>query len=195
MAKVQVRRGMPSVQLDKREFKKRFQAKFYDPVFEPLQAEIDKIADAARIAYDEYHTTPRAEGRRRLCRSELRGGGRMAETRANIQAAERRQKNSKSPSRVLIVNGSSRSEHTCPGEMSKTYRLVTIAKQVVEKTRASKSRCSISRGWPRNTVASSIPARHASPRHSPCVIGRAAAVPITRSARRAIGWPSSIRSG
>ena len=58
MAKVKVRRGMPSVQLDKREFKKRFQAKFYDPVFEPLQAEIDKIADAAWIAYDEYHKTP-----------------------------------------------------------------------------------------------------------------------------------------
>jgi multimeric flavodoxin WrbA len=33
----------------------------------------------------------------------------------------------------LIVNGSSRSDQTCPGEMSKTYRLVTMAKEVVEK--------------------------------------------------------------
>ena len=29
MAKIEVRKGMPSVQLDKREFKKRFQARFY----------------------------------------------------------------------------------------------------------------------------------------------------------------------
>src|SRR5258708_19685636 len=40
-----------------------------------------------------------------------------------------------SSSRILIVNGSSRSDQTCPGEMSKTYRLVTLAKEVVEKTR------------------------------------------------------------
>ena len=59
MAKIEVRKGMPSVQLDKREFKKRFQARFYDPIFEPLQGEIDKIADAAWTAYDEYHKTPR----------------------------------------------------------------------------------------------------------------------------------------
>ncbi len=36
---------------------------------------------------------------------------------------------------MLIVNGATRSEHTCPGEMSKTYRLATIAKQVIEAGR------------------------------------------------------------
>ena len=136
MAKVKVRRGMPSVQLDKREFKKRFQAKFYDPVFEPLQAEIDKIADAAWIAYDEYHKTPRTRKvGAGFADPDYEAAVEWLETRANIQAAERRQKNPKSPSRVLIVNGSTRSEHTCPGEMSKTYRLVSIAKQVVEQAR------------------------------------------------------------
>ena len=51
-------------------------------------------------------------------------------TREKIRAAERRQKNRKSPSRILIVNGSSRSDQTCPGEMSKTYRLAMIAKKI-----------------------------------------------------------------
>jgi multimeric flavodoxin WrbA len=136
MAKIKIRKGMPSVQLDRREFKKRFQAKFYDPVFEPLQAEIDKIAEAAWIAYHEYRKTPRT---RRVgagfADPTYEAAVEWLETRANILAAERRQKNPKSPSRVLIVNGSSRSEHTCPGEMSKTYRLVSLAKQVVEKAR------------------------------------------------------------
>ena len=136
MAKIDVRKGMPSVQLDKREFKKRFQARFYDPIFEPLQSEIDKIADAAWIAYDEYHKTPRTrKAGKGFADPNYEPAIEWLETRANIQAAERKQKNAKSASRVLIVNGSTRSEHTCPGEMSKTYRLVTIAKQVIEKTR------------------------------------------------------------
>jgi hypothetical protein len=37
MADVNVRKGMPSPQLDKSEFKKRFLTQFYDPAFQPLQ--------------------------------------------------------------------------------------------------------------------------------------------------------------
>jgi hypothetical protein len=61
------------------------------------------------------------------------------QTRANIQAAESVHKNPKSPSRILIINGSSRNDQTCPGEMSKTWRMVTLAKQAVEKPAVSKS--------------------------------------------------------
>ncbi len=136
MAKVRIRKGMPSAQIDKREFKKRFQARFYDPVFEPLQGEIDRIAEAAWTAYDEYHKTPRTrKAGKGFADPDYEPAIEWLETRAAIQAAERKQKNPQSPSRVLIVNGSTRSEHTCPGEMSKTFRLVTIAKQAIEKAR------------------------------------------------------------
>src|SRR5215813_8317099 len=136
MPKVKVRTGMPSVQLDKAEFKRRFRERFYDPDFEPLRGEIDKIAETAWSTYDEYHKSPRL----------TKAGPEFADpdydisvewlaTRANIRTADRRQKNRKSPSRVLIVNGSSRSDKTCPGEMSKTYRLVLLAKEIIEKSR------------------------------------------------------------
>src|SRR5437879_4736687 len=46
-AMVEVRKGMPPVQLDEQEFKRRFLARFYDPAFEPLQTELERIADAA----------------------------------------------------------------------------------------------------------------------------------------------------
>jgi hypothetical protein len=36
------------------------------------------------------------------------------------------------PPCILIVNGSSRSEHTCPGEMSKSWRLTEIAREICE---------------------------------------------------------------
>jgi hypothetical protein len=136
MAKINVRKGMPSVQLDKQEFKKRFLTKFYDPLYEPLTRELDKIIDAAWTSYNDYHKSPRTR----------KAGAGFADpnyeisiewlaARSDIQAAERRQKSAKSPSRVLIVNGSSRNDQTCPGEISKTWRLVTLARDVVTKTR------------------------------------------------------------
>src|SRR5207244_2067334 len=54
------------------------------------------------------------------------------DTRARIHAAEARQKDPRAPSRILVVNGSTRSEHTCPGEISKTRRLAQAAQQAVE---------------------------------------------------------------
>jgi len=130
MPKARVRTGMPSVQLDKTEFKRRFLERFFDPDFEPLSGEIDKIAETAWTTYDGYHKSPR----------QTKAGPGFADpnymisvewlaTREKIRTAERRQKNRKSPSRILIVNGSSRSDQTCPGEMSKTYRLAMIAKK------------------------------------------------------------------
>jgi multimeric flavodoxin WrbA len=134
MADINVRKGMPSVQLDKQEFKKRFLAKFYDPEFEKLKPELDKIADTAWKGYDDYNKSPRTR----------KAGPGFADpnydlsvewlqARADIHAAESRHKDPKSLPRILLINGSSRSEHTCPGEMSKTYRLVTLAKEAIEQ--------------------------------------------------------------
>ena len=47
-----------------------------------------------------------------------------------ILAAQRRHDGTNEPSRILLINGSSRSEHSCPGEMSKTWRLVKLAEPV-----------------------------------------------------------------
>jgi multimeric flavodoxin WrbA len=134
MADINVRKGMPSVQLDKQEFKKRFLAKFYDPEFEKLKPELDKIADTAWKGYDDYNKSPRTrkagEG---FADPNYDLSVEWLQARADIQAAQSRHKDPKSLPRILLVNGSSRSEHTCPGEMSKTYRLVTIAKETIEQ--------------------------------------------------------------
>lgn len=135
MAKIKVRKGMPSVQLDKQEFKKRFLARFYDPEFEPLKRELDKIVETAWVTYDDYHKSPRTrKAGKGFVDPDFDAPVEWLQTRANIQAAESAHKNPKSPSRILIVNSSSRNDQTCPGEMSKTWRMVTLAKQVVDKT-------------------------------------------------------------
>jgi len=53
--------------------------------------------------------------------------------RQAIDAAQSRHSDQAKPPRILLVNGSPRSEHTCPGEMSKSFRLVEIARQALDE--------------------------------------------------------------
>jgi multimeric flavodoxin WrbA len=53
-------------------------------------------------------------------------------TRDRLIAAQQRWSDPKSPSRVLVVCGASRNDGSCPGEMSKTFRLAQLAREVLE---------------------------------------------------------------
>jgi multimeric flavodoxin WrbA len=132
MAKIDVRKGMPNPRLSEGEFKKRFLLRFFDPAFDEVKAELDRIADIAWDGYDNSRKSPRT----------VKAGAEFAdpdydlsvewlEAHRAIQAAQRAHEDPGAPSRILIVNGAPRSEHTCPGEMSKTWRLVTLAREVV----------------------------------------------------------------
>jgi len=132
MRKPKVRTGTPSAQLSREEFSKRARERFYDPSFAAAASEIDRIIEVAWKNYSEYHKSPRTR----------RAGAGFSdpdfslpiewlETRSAIQQAEKRWKSPRSNSRILLINGSSRSEHTCPGEMSKTLRLVQMAEEVI----------------------------------------------------------------
>ncbi len=136
MAKLKVRKGMPSVQLIKKEFAKRFRRRFYDPAFEAVDEEIERIIEKAWEGYDKYRKSPRT--RRAgpdFTDPEFQLPVEWLETRKAIRGAQKRQKDRKAPSRVLLINGSSRSDQSCPGEMSKTFRLVTMAQGAISRTR------------------------------------------------------------
>lgn len=133
MTKPSVRRQSEFVPLTREQFRERFFAKFYDPAFDKVRRELEKVCDVAWDGYHVYRKSPRYKPA---------GAGfadpayEVAEewlaTRANVEAAERRQKDPKSPTRILVVNGSTRSEHTCPGEISKTRRLAQHAQKAIE---------------------------------------------------------------
>ena len=136
MARIKVRKGMPSVQLDKATFAERLKQRFYDPAFEPLKAEIDKIVDAAWDGYDDSRKAPRtrpagpgyADPKYELSIEWIAA-------RDAIKQAERRHKSPASKSRILLINGSPRSDQTCPGEMSKSFRLMEIAEEAIRRER------------------------------------------------------------
>jgi multimeric flavodoxin WrbA len=128
---IDVRKGMPPRKLDQASFQERFFSGFIDPSFDSLRGELRAVADAAWDAYANSRKSPLtrkagpgfADPEYELAVDWLsaRDAIRLAEE-THVQGA----------ARILLVNGSSRTEHTCPGEMSKTWRLVEIAKGAIE---------------------------------------------------------------
>lgn len=133
MADIDIREGMPSVELSKQEFERRYRSRYVDHVFAKHQRELGAIIAAAWEAYTHSRKSP-------LTR---KAGAGFADpdyelaldwlgAREAIHAAQARHDDPKEIPHILLVNGSPRSEHTCPGEMSKTWRLVEIARPVFE---------------------------------------------------------------
>ena len=132
MAKPAVRRQEKWVPLTKEQFRERFFQKFYDPAFEKVLPELDRVFEVAWDGYNVYRKSPRTKpAGKGFAEPSFKVAEEWLETRARIEAAEKRQKDPKSPTRILIVNGSTRSEHTCPGEISKTRRLAQHAQKAL----------------------------------------------------------------
>ncbi len=128
-----IRKGMPPVKLDRAEFERRFKSRFADPAFDPLEHELAKIAAAAFEAYADSRKAPHTR----------KAGPGFADpdydlsvdwlaARDAIALAQREHDDPAARSRILLINGSARSEHTCPGEMSKSWRLVELARHMIE---------------------------------------------------------------
>jgi len=132
MAKPDVRKGMPAVKLPRAEFEKRYRSRFVDPAFQPMQRELDAIVAAAWDAYSHSrkapHTRKAGPG---FADPEYEISVDWLAAREALLEAQRRHDDVAAQPRILIINGSARSEHTCPGEMSKSWRLVKLAEPLL----------------------------------------------------------------
>ncbi len=126
-----VRKGMPPRKLDRASFQDRFLSAFIDPSFDPLRRELKAVADAAWDAYSNSRKSPLTKkAGRGFADPEYELAVDWLAARDAIRQAEA--DHNRGPARILLVNGSSRTEHTCPGEISKTWRLVEIAMEAIE---------------------------------------------------------------
>ena len=184
MAEPDVRKGMPAVKLPRTEFEKRYRSRFVDPAFQPLQRELDAIVEAAWDAYSHSRKAPHTR----------RAGPGFADpdyeisvdwlaAREAILEAQRRHDDATAQPRILVINGSARSEHTCPGEMSKTWRLVKLAEPVFAKMGFAVDLLDLSR----HSAGRFIPANPASPPRCRSATGRAAAIRTIHSAKPTTG--------
>ncbi len=125
------RKGMPDVSLDEAEFRRRFKSQFTDPAFDAISDALDRVTDIAWNGYRDGRKSPRTR----------KAGPCFADpdydlavdwvsAQDAIRTAQAEYEDPEQPPCILIVNGSSRSEHTCPGEMSKSWRLTEIAEEI-----------------------------------------------------------------
>jgi len=127
-----LRKGTPSVQLDKEEFFRRARERFYDPTFTAAASQIENIIEIAWKNYDDYHKSPRArKAGPGFSDPEFPLAVEWLAARKAVADAEKRQKHPRSNARILLINGSTRSDQTCPGEMSKTFRLAKMAEEII----------------------------------------------------------------
>jgi len=133
----EVRKGQGDVGLTREEFERRFRARFQDPAFDAVRDELARIVD---VAWDGYHHYRKAPRRKKagpgFTDPEYQLPVEWLDTRERILEAEKRQRDTTSPRRILLVVGAARHDQTCPGEMSKTFRLAQLAREVIEREAA-----------------------------------------------------------
>jgi hypothetical protein len=175
-----VRKGQAPSHLARSEFSVRFHNAFRDPAFE---AESDALGRLEEIAWQAY-----SDGRK-APRTRKAGPGYAdpdydlsldwIEAKARIDAARTIWADPASRSRVLVICGAARNDGTCPGEISKTFRLAQLVARKWKRRRwlpiCSTSACSRP-----STVATSIPARAAYRPRCRSATGRAAAIRTMR---------------
>lgn len=127
-----IRLGQAPATLSREVFAERFRERFYDPAFEREAEAIGRLEAIAWEAYEEGRKAPRTrkagEG---FADPQYELSVEWLAARARLHEAQARWAKPESPSRVLLVCGSSRNDGTCPGEMSKTWRFTELAREVV----------------------------------------------------------------
>jgi len=129
---IEIRKGQAPAPIDRAEFGRRFRAHYFDPAFRSEDAAIGRLEEVAWGAYTEGRKAP----------STRKAGAGFADpeydlstewlrTRDRLADAQTRWADATTPSRVLVVCGAARNDGSCPGEISKSFRLAGYASQAL----------------------------------------------------------------
>ena len=134
MAEPDVRKGQWSGMQPRDAFRERFRARFFDPAFRMEDEAISRLEEIAWKAYMDGRKAPLT----RKAGAEFKDPDydlsvEWYEARKKLLAAQDRWAQPTTKSRVLVIVGSPRNDGTCPGEMSKTFRLARIAQESLQQ--------------------------------------------------------------
>jgi multimeric flavodoxin WrbA len=132
---IEIRKGQAPGRLDRAEFSTRFRATFVDPAFRTEDESIGRLEEIAWLAYTDGRKAPFTQ----------KAGLGYADpdydlsvdwiaTKQRIDEAQKRWSEPSTASRVLLICGSARNDGTCPGEISKSFRLLEIVRETLEQT-------------------------------------------------------------
>jgi len=126
------RAGQGPGKLPRAEFDARFRRRFYDPAFEARDDAIAALADIAWKTYSEGRKEPRTrKAGPGFADPEFELSTDWLQAREGILRAQARHDDPAGPPRTLLVCGSPRNDRTCPGEVSKSWRLLCVARDTL----------------------------------------------------------------
>jgi multimeric flavodoxin WrbA len=128
-----VRKGQAPAMLARDAFHERFMQDFFDPAFRAEEAAISRLEAIAWDAYQQGRKAPLTQkAGAGFANPDYALSDQWRATRDRLIAAQQAWAQAVTPSRVLLVCGAARNDGTCPGEMSKTWRLTQIAREVLQ---------------------------------------------------------------
>jgi multimeric flavodoxin WrbA len=131
---IEIRQGQAPAPVGRDQFSARFLAAYKDPAFRAEDISISRLEEIAWLAYVEGRKAPftqkAGDG---YANPDYDLSVEWIATKTRIDAAQLRWAEPASPSRVLLICGSARNDGTCPGEISKTFRLLGLAKETLEQ--------------------------------------------------------------
>jgi multimeric flavodoxin WrbA len=128
-----VRKGQAPAMLARDAFHERFMQDFFDPAFRAEEAAISRLEAIAWDAYQQGRKAPLThKAGAGFANPDYALSDQWRATRDRLIAAQQAWAQAVTPSRVLLVCGAARNDGTCPGEMSKTWRLTQIAREVLQ---------------------------------------------------------------
>ncbi len=131
---IEIRKGQAPAPLDHRAFSARFRASFIDAAFRAEDAAISRLEEIAWGAYTEGRKAPFTQkAGAGYADPDYELSTEWVATKKRLQAAQLHWQDAASTSRVLLICGSARNDGTCPGEMSKTFRLAGLVREVLEQ--------------------------------------------------------------
>ena len=128
-----VHKGQAPAKLERNEFHLVFCRSFMDPAFDQVGSALAAVEEVAWNNYKDSHKSPvTAKAGPGFADPDYDLSVEWRTTRDRLLAADLVQKDPATRSRVLLINGAARNDGSCPGEMSKTYRMTVLARDVLE---------------------------------------------------------------
>lgn len=131
-----IRKGQAPAQLSRVVFHDRFTQSFKDPLFASEEGALARVEDVAWKAYRDHRKSPVTQkAGKGYADPQYDLSVEWAGTSARLKRAEATHKKAATRSRVLLIIGSARNDGTCPGEVSKTFRLAGLAQKIFKDAR------------------------------------------------------------
>ena len=132
----EVRKGQAPDPLSRDEFGRRFRGQFVDPAYQAEHEALVRIEQIAWLGYSEGRKAP-------ITRKAGPGYADpdydlsvdWIDARARIDRAQATWADPSTPTRALVICASPRNDGTCPGEISKTFRLANLVKDELSAAR------------------------------------------------------------